>query len=413
METQSKEQNRLKAGLPADYEVVQQDDKFWLMAFIELPDGSMFTWKYLIEDPLEILEKVPGNETLTPNTIVQNGEVVKSDGFITTDMWNSSFNFGTVNQLYNINDKLPDGATPYEYLVETIKEEAKTAPWLLSTDKDGNYDYLAVAIEAAQEGRVPRDSELMNTTWYREHTAAERKAVKLKAQDPAQYNANFQSEYEKVVSDMMLAGFQDLDPDLINVLVSNSVNGTPGYEDLDLIYDKIKNPRLPGILPPEVQAAISGEDIEVIVATQSIATDIDGILGPGASDNLNLRDIANEKEANPLWYTETYLPSLEDSFISAHPQYKGTNVRKYSTAAPQWRYEFKNIVGQDPDETSSEWSRFIATNDIKEREDIAFEIAAELGTQTYQDKAIADLQSVFGQPGQRVTGGTMWNARVK
>ena len=68
----------------------------------------------------------------------------------------------------------------------------------------------------------------------------------------------------------MLAGFQDLDPDLINVLVSNSVNGTPGYEDLDLIYDKIKNPRLPGILPPEVQAAISGEDINVIVATCKI-----------------------------------------------------------------------------------------------------------------------------------------------
>ena len=52
MATQSKEQNRLRAGLPADYEVVQQDDNFWLMAFIELPDGSMFTWKYLIEDPL-------------------------------------------------------------------------------------------------------------------------------------------------------------------------------------------------------------------------------------------------------------------------------------------------------------------------------------------------------------------------
>ena len=49
MATQSKEQNRLRAGLPADYEVVQQDNNFWLMAFIELPDGSMFTWKYLMK----------------------------------------------------------------------------------------------------------------------------------------------------------------------------------------------------------------------------------------------------------------------------------------------------------------------------------------------------------------------------
>ena len=66
-----------------------------------------------------------------------------------------------------------------------------------------------------------------------------------------------------------------------------------------------------------------------------------------------------------------------------------------------------------PRETSADWTRFIATNDIKEREDIAFKIAADLGTQTYKDKAIADLESVLGQAGQRVTGGTMWNTRVK
>ena len=45
---------------------------------------------------------------------------------------------------------------------------------------------------------------------------------------------------------------------------------------------------------------------------------------------------------------------------------------------------------------SADWTRFIATNDIKEREDIAFKIAADLGTQTYKDKAIADLESVLG-----------------
>ena len=30
-----------------------------------------------------------------------------------------------------------------------------------------------------------------------------------------------------------------------------------------------------------------------------------------------------------------------------------------------------------------------------------------------KDKAEEDLESVFGQPGQRVTGGTKWNRRVK
>ena len=413
MAVQSKEENKLIAGLPADYEVVQADDQFWLLAFLEVPTGESFTWRYLIEDPLEILEKIPGNITLTPNTVVSNGEVVESAGQVTTDMWNNSFNFGTVNQLYAITNKMEEGATSYDYLVETNKEEAKTAPWLLSTDENGNYDYLAVALEAAQEGRTPRDAELMNTTWYRTHDANQRAAVKLKAQDPATYQTNYDATYDQIVGDLMMNGVQTIDPNLVTTLATNSIMGTPGYSDLQKIYDKLTNNRLPYSLPDEVAAVIEGKPLNVIQATSAVANDIDSILGPGASANADLESIANEREANPYWYAETYIPSLEESFAAKYPQYKDTNVNKYSTAAPQWRYEWKNLVGQDPDEQSSVWTQFISTNDIKEREDIAFKYAAELGTQTYQDKAVADLEGVFGQPGQRVTGGTMWNSRVK
>ena len=413
MAVQSKEENKLIAGLPADYEVVQADDQFWLLAFLEVPTGESFTWRYLIEDPLEILEKIPGNITLTPNTVVSNGEVVESAGQVTTDMWNNSFNFGTVNQLYAITNKMEEGATSYDYLVETIKEEAKTAPWLLSTDENGNYDYLAVALEAAQEGRTPRDAELMNTTWYRTHDANQRAAVKLKAQDPATYQTNYDTTYDQIVGDLMMNGVQTIDPNLVTTLATNSMMGTQGYSDLQKIYDKLTNDRLPYSLPDEVAAVIEGKPLEVIQSTSAVANDIDSILGPGASANADLESIANEREANPYWYAETYIPSLEEAFAAKYPQYKDTNVNKYSTAAPQWRYEWKNLVGQDADEQSAVWTQFISTNDIKEREDIAFKYAAELGTQTYQDKAVADLEGVFGQPGQRVTGGTMWNSRVK
>ena len=136
-------------------------------------------------------------------------------------------------------------------------------------------------------------------------------------------------------------------------------------------------------------------------------------MGPGSSLNFNLEDVANQREANTLWYDEEFIPGLEESFVAKFPQYKNTNVKRYSTAAPQWRYEWNNLVGQSPDEQSASWTRFISTNDIKEREDIAFEVSAELGTQTFKDKAEEDLESVFGQPGQRVTGGTKWNRRVK
>jgi hypothetical protein len=215
---------------------------------------------------------------------------------------------------------------------------------------------------------------------------------------------------------MMQSGFQNINPDLVSVIATNNMIGTTGYateDDVTNILNKLKNERLPYSLPVEVQAIVDGKPVEAIIATQGIANDIESILGPGSTAGLDLESIANERQANPFWYAETYIPSLEDSFVASHPQYKGTNVRKYSTAAAQWRYEWQTLVGQEPDEQSEDWAKFIATNDIKEREDIAFKIAADLGTQTYQDKAVKDLESVFGQAGQRVTGGTMWNTRVK
>jgi len=208
-------------------------------------------------------------------------------------------------------------------------------------------------------------------------------------------------------------GVQTIDPNLVTTLATHSMMGTSGYSDLQKIYDKLTNDRLPYSLPDEVAAVIEGKPLEVIQSTSAVANDIDSILGPGASANADLESIANEREANPFWYAETYIPSLEEAFAAKYPQYKDTNVNKYSTAAPQWRYEWKNLVGQDADEQSAVWTQFISTNDIKEREDIAFKYAAEIGTQTYQDKVVADLEGVFGQPGQRVTGGTMWNSRVK
>ena len=58
-----------------------------------------------------------------------------------------------------------------------------------------------------------------------------------------------------------------------------------------------------------------------------------------------------------------------------------------------------------PDETSNDWQKFLATNDVKEREDIAFQAAAKLGTQRYRDTLQSKLEGTFGSAGMRATGG--------
>jgi len=418
MAVQSKEENKLRPDLPNDYEVWQDGDDFWLVAFMELPEGDTFVWRYLIEDPASILDKTV--VSLVPNVIISDGVIVEQaeDSVVSDVMYNSSFNFGTTNQLSVVSEYVEDGAESYEYLVEAIKQESRFAPWLLSTDENGNYDYLAVAIEAAQEGRVPRDKELMTTSWYRDKTSGVRKAIKSKAEDPETWLQDWDKSFESIATQLLSSGIQTLNPDLINEITNSFMMGEYGEGDsavaeINKIISKIRNRKLPYELPERIEAIIEGKPLEIIQATSGVKDDIESIMGPGSSLNFNLEDVANQREANPLWYDEEFIPGLEESFVAKFPQYKNTNVKRYSTASPQWRYEWNNLVGQSPDEQSASWTRFISTNDIKEREDIAFEVSAELGTQTFKDKAEEDLESVFGQPGQRVTGGTKWNRRVK
>ena len=364
-----------------------------------------FTFRYKVNDLNEI--SIPGQKVVPDVTVTKDGDIYNVDGKTDIDAedYANSFYFGTHTQLAAIHGNVEEGSQGYEYFIEALNEEAKTKPWIFSKDAQGRYDYLAVVLEAAKEGRTARESDFQKTTWWKTHNETERQQIKDQATDPKTWEKNQRTIRDSIMTQMIAAGIQSYPTAVINMLVQKYGTGEYTDDDVSNVILKLANPRLRYELDTEIQGALAGQTLSVIESTKQIKDTIDAAMGPGASNYYNLEDIANERQANPQWYNEVFLTGLAEQFQSKYTQYAGTNVKRYEDAAPEYRYEWEAITGQKANETSAVWKKFMATNDVKEREDIAFEEAARLGTQTYRDRVKADLTKAFGQAGQRATGG--------
>lgn len=370
------------------------------------PGLEKFTFRYKVSDLKEITQAA--QPTVVPDVIVRkDGEVYSTEGDtnIDVDDYINSFYFGTHNQLASIQGQVEAGATGYEYFIESLETEAKYKPYIFSKNAQGQYDYLAVVLEAAKEGRVAREAELAQTTWWKTHTATERQEMLFAHKDPATFSQRGIKKREDIISRMMDAGITELDPKVIDAITQKYQYGTFTDDDITKTLQKLANPLIRYTLDPEVKAALEGKTLETIELTRTMENTINSILGPGVADNYNLDQLLANYQDNPTAFTQEFLPKLQDQFQAKFTQYAGTNVKAYEDIAPDLRTEWKSITGAAPDERSAQWNQFIATNDVAERKDIAFAAAAESGSQTYRDQFKSDMERVFGKAGARSTGG--------
>ena len=99
---------------------------------------------------------------------------------------------------------------------------------------------------------------------------------------------------------MISRGVQTINKDVVQGLTSLFVKGTIASEDeLNRILDKMINDQIRYTPSVEVQAVLTGQSFDNIIATRGLAKEIDSVLGPGASDNYDLEAIVKEGQLNP------------------------------------------------------------------------------------------------------------------
>ena len=406
--------------LPNDTQIVEEIDSatgaksYYLVYSLSkdlIPEG--LTYRYKFNNLKEVSEAVGPTAEINATITKDGDDFTFTSGSlqnITIDDYANSFYFGNHTQLRSVYTQLDladpeEGAQSYDYLIESLNIESQYKPYLMSKDAKGRYDYLAVVIEAALEGRTAREAELAQTTWWKKHTASERQEMLFAHQDPATFSKRGIRTREDIISKMMAAGITELDGGVIDAITQKAQYGVFDDNDIQNTINKLANPLIRYTLDPEIKAALEGKTLETIELTRQIENTINSILGPGVADNYNLEQLLADYQDNPTAFTQEFLPNLEDQFQAKFTQYEGTNVKSYESIAPLLRQEWQSITGQRADETTAAWNQFIATNDVAERRDIAFAAAAESGSQAYRDQFKQDMESAFGKAGARSTGG--------
>lgn len=339
--------NNLIPQLPSDTEVWQEIDEkgnsvYYLVYQLPQEAKSLatglenFTWRYKVTD----LKEIAATGTVTPDVIVRKeGDVYTTEGTseISTEDYTNSFYFGNHTQLAAIRGQVEDGATGYEYFIEALDTEARYKPYLFSQNAAGQYDYLSVVIESALEGRIAREAELAQTTWWKTHTATERQEMLFAHQDPATFSQRGIQKREDIISRMMEAGITELDPKLIDAITQKYQYGTFTDDDITKTLQKLANPLIRYTLDPEIKAALEGKTLETIELTRTMENTINSILGPGVADKFNLDQLLANYQDNPTAFTQEFLPKLQDQFQAKFTQYEGTNVKAYEDIAPGFR----------------------------------------------------------------------------
>lgn len=293
--------------LPTDTQIVEEIDANGNKAYYAVYSLSRdlisegLTYRYKVDD-LKTISDTTG--VVKPDVVVnltEDGIEIVSGSFegITEEDYNNSFYFGNVTQLSAISGNVEVGAESYDFLIEALEQESKYKPYLMSTDAKGRYDYLAVVVEAALEGRTARESELAQTTWWKTHTATERQEMLFAHQDPATFSQRGIKKREDIISRMMAAGITELDPKVIDAITQKYQYGTFTDDDITKTLQKLANPLIRYTLDPEVKAALEGKTLETIELTRQMENTINSILGPGVADNYNLDQLTADLQDNP------------------------------------------------------------------------------------------------------------------
>jgi len=213
------------------------------------PGLENFTLRYKVKD----LKSIAATGTVTPDVVVtKNGEVYSTEGRsnITVDDYTNSFYFGDHTQLATIHGGMEAGAVGYEYFIEALEQESKYKPYIFSKNAAGQYDYLAVALEAAKEGRTARESELAQTTWWKKHTATERQEMSFAHKDPASFSQRGIKTREEIIGKMLSAGITELDPAVIDAITQKKQYGIFDDTDINNTINKLANPLIRFTLDP-------------------------------------------------------------------------------------------------------------------------------------------------------------------
>ncbi len=252
---------------------------------------------------------------------------------------------------------------PWEGWLERFEREASVRPYLLDPE------VAAMFAAAGLEGRTPTTAEVESTQWFQDHSGAEQTWLLLDAANPKGAAALRDANRRTVKQLLVSAGVFEPDDRITDFIADRWTTGlwteVMARDQINAVadpfYDSTVDDGLVNIIddPNDPLSIDRNTDREEWARAQARKW-----LGPtfGMLSDQQVRDIAGRLRNDPNYEAE-WIADLQSQRLGLFPAFEDP-LRSYDEIAQPWRSVWFQIMGKDPDETTSAFQDTVQGNDL-------------------------------------------------
>ena len=296
---------------------------------------------------------------------------------------------GTTREILNTSEH------PFEQLKSNWEAESRVKPWLQDPE------VVAVIAAAILEGREPTDAELKGTSWWREHSDAERRWLELNMADPATAQRLIDDNRIAIADLLRSHGIANASPELVNLIADNWTTGkwseVYAMKQIQLLAD----PFAEGALDSELTAYRDGLDT-TRAREDEVRQMMEDWLGPGytrwVTDDQVSRwagRLRNDPDAK-LALEDFLRRQFRAHFNPGGKAYGDDPNIRYSDVAPMWRNLWAQEWGQAPDETDQLFMDIIRLNDVHTAQKMLRTEGLNRGIGEVVNRLVGGIDAAFG-----------------
>lgn len=307
--------------------------------------------------------------------------------------WDDFYATGVLRQ-GNTTEILNTDEHPFEQLQSNWETEARVKPWLQDPE------VVAVIAAAILEGREPTDAELQGTSWWRDHTDAERSWLELNLSDPSTAQQLINDNRIAVADLLRAAGVNNASDDLVNLIADNWTQGKWSEVYATKQIQLLADPFAEGALDSELVAFQEGLDT-TRAQEEDVKRMFEDWLGPAytkwVGDDTISRwagRLRNDPDAK-LQLEEFLQRQFRAHFNKDGKAYGDDPGLRYSDVAPLWRSVFQQEWGQAPDETEDLFMDIVRVNDLTTARKMLRKEGLNRGIGEVANRLVGELDSIF------------------
>ena len=299
-------------------------------------------------------------------------------------LWNETIDFGSGDDIANTSDN------PFDSWASTLEVESASAPWLLDDD------YQTMLAMSVIENREITEAEVKSTTWWQDHTEAERSWMEVFHGDPSEADRRIGDNRSRQESLFRGAGLLDFDDGLIQFFADKVSMGTWSTDYAQQQLNRLADPFFAD--EPMDEGLMSymedtGTELgQTVGETDRVKQLVKQWLGPNFGNwgestiNTWAGRLRNEEDA------EIYLiESLKDQKDAMFPGY--AREADFDTIAQPWRSYAGSIWGFTPQDDDEVLQNVIQMNDA----DQAAQTLRTTGLERGYDRVVNDIDNALRQ----------------